>query len=170
MILICIFLIAISSIFFMCPLAICTSSLYKCLFTSSAYVLMRLFVSCVVWVFVFWILIPYQIYSLQVLYISFVGGLFILLLCLLAVQKLFILIKFHLLLFAFVSLDWSDISLQIVLRPMSKRVLPMFSSRSSEVSCLTFNSFSCICTVFPTPSVEEVIFYPFYILDSFALD
>ena len=113
-VLICIFLIGISSIFFMCPLAICMSSLCKCLFRSSAYVLIRLCVSCVVWVFVFWILIPYQIYSLQVLYLSFVGGLFILLLCLLAVQKLFSLIKFHLLLFAFVSLDWRDICLQIV--------------------------------------------------------
>ena len=52
------------------------------------------------------------------------------------VQKLFSLMS-HLFIFAFVSLDCGDVSLKILLRPMSKSVLPMFSSRFLMASGLT---------------------------------
>ena len=42
--------------------------------------------------------------------------------------------------FAFVSLAWEDISKKILLRLMSKRLLPLFSPRSFMVSGLTFKS------------------------------
>ena len=70
---------------------------------------------------------------------------------------------------------------------MSRCVLPMFSSRSFMVSGLTFkslicfefifvwcervdqfDSFACSCPVFPTPFVEEAVFYALYILPTFV--
>ena len=57
-----------------------------------------------------------------------------------AVQKLFILIKFQYFIFAFVSLALGDISRKKLLWLMSKRLLPVFSSRVFMVSCITFRS------------------------------
>ena len=70
-ILICISLISDAEPVFMYLLAICISSLKKCLFTSSAHSLIRLLVFFCYWVawalYIFWILTSYQIYDLQVI-------------------------------------------------------------------------------------------------------
>ena len=69
-----------------------------------------------------------------------VDGLSILLMVSFIVQKPFSLISSHLFIFAFVALAWGDRSKKILLRPVSERLLPMFSSRSFVVSGLTFKS------------------------------
>ena len=48
------------------------------------------------------------------------------------------LIWFHLFIFALVALAWGDTSKKILLRLMSKRILPMFYSRNFMVSGITF--------------------------------
>ena len=67
-----------------------------------------------------------------------VDCLFILFMVSFAVPKRLSLIKFHLFIFAFVSITLGDRSKKILLWFMSKSVLPMFSSRSFIVSSLTF--------------------------------
>ena len=57
-----------------------------------------------------------------------------------AVQKLLSFIRFHLLIFGFISITLEGGSEKILLQFMSKSVLPMFSSRNFIVSCLTFRS------------------------------
>ena len=62
-------------------------------------------------------------------------------LLLLAVQKLFILMKFHLFILSFMSLALGDISVKILLLGISEIFLPMFSSRTFMVSRLIFKYF-----------------------------
>ena len=57
-----------------------------------------------------------------------------------AAQKLFSLMQSHLFIFAFVSIARGDIPQKILLRPMSKRVLIMSSSRCFMASGLAFKS------------------------------
>ena len=57
-----------------------------------------------------------------------------------ALQKLLSLIRSHFLIFVFISITLGDRSKKLLLRFMSKSVLPMFSSRSFIVSGLTFRS------------------------------
>lgn len=52
------------------------------------------------------------------------------------VEKLFSFLEFHWFIFAFVSLSWGDKMMS--LRPMSKRLLPIFSSKSFMISDLAF--------------------------------
>ena len=69
-----------------------------------------------------------------------VGCLFVLFMVSFAVQKLVNLIRFHLFIFVFISLG--DGPEKRLVRFMSENVLPVFSSRSFMVSCLTFKSLS----------------------------
>ena len=55
-----------------------------------------------------------------------VGYLLISLMASFTMQKIFSLIKSHLFIFTFVSLAWGDTSRNIILRSMSKSVLPVF--------------------------------------------
>ena len=66
--------------------------------------------------------------------------LFILLMVSFAVQKLLSLIRSCLFIFVFISITLGGGSKKILLQPMSKSVLPMFSSRSFIVSRITFKS------------------------------
>ena len=70
-----------------------------------------------------------------------VGSLFILILFSLAMQKLFILMRFHLFILSFMSLAIGDISVKILLHGISEIFLPMFSSRTLMVSQLILKSF-----------------------------
>ena len=130
--------------FFLCRLALRMSSLEKCLFMSFAYSFTRLFVC--------WVLS--LISSLQILdtnplsdmsfaniFSHSVGCLLVLLIVPLAVQKLFILMRFQWFIFAFVFLASRDMSNKKLLWLRSKRLLPVFSYRILMASCLTFRSF-----------------------------
>ena len=69
------------------------------------------------------------------------GSLLILMLFSLAVQKLFILVRFCLFILSFMFLALGDISVKILLGGISEIFIPMFSSRTLMVSRLTFKSF-----------------------------
>ena len=57
-----------------------------------------------------------------------------------AMQKLLSLIRSHLFIFVFILMTLGGRSKKILLRLMSKSVLPMFSSKSFIVSSLTFRT------------------------------
>ena len=103
-----------------------------------------------------------------------------------ALQKLFILMRSHLFILSFMSLALGDMSMRMLLRGMSEIFLPMFSSRTFMVLRLifkpfihlefgvwcklvvSFHFFAHSCPDFPTPSVEEAVFAPFYAPASFV--
>ena len=129
--------------------------------------------------------------SLENIFFHTVGSLFILLMYSLAVQKFFILMRFHLFILSFMSFVLGDISVKILLHGISEIFLPMFLSRTFMVSGLILKSFihlefifvygvnwwssfffffffACICPDLPTPFVEEVILIAFYAAASFV--
>ena len=124
-------------------LAICISSLEKCLGLLSIFQLG--------WFFCCWVIWAVCLYILEIKPLSFASfanifshsvGFFVLFMVSFAVQKLVSLIRSHLFIFVFISIALGDWPKKTLVWFMSENVLRMISSRSFRVSCLMFKSLS----------------------------
>ena len=128
-----------------------SKSLEKCLFGSSVHFLIRLFVflilNCMSCLYILEIN-PLSVTLFAIIFSHSESCVFILFIVSFAAQKYLSLIRSHLFIFAFISINLGGGSERIVLRFMSKSVLSMFIvSGLTFKSLIHFEFFLCMCRV-----------------------